>query len=107
MADKETSEADKTPTKKQIVFATKFIKEYNINANVVPIYWMAYGIMIEFEHGKINKLTNVSDDDYLITAKIALAHIIEYPDYYKRLRKMEMDAEKAWKGYNKNIFQLS
>lgn len=40
------------------------------------------GINIELEHGKVNWQTNVSNDDLLTTAKIALAHLNEYPNYY-------------------------
>lgn len=40
------------------------------------------GINIELEHGKINKETNVTNDDLIMTAKIALAHLNEYPNYY-------------------------
>lgn len=34
------------------------------------------GLDVELEHGRINTLTNVSDDNPLITGKIALAHLI-------------------------------
>ena len=40
------------------------------------------GINIEMEHGSINPLTNVTNDDLIKTAKIALAHLNEYPNYY-------------------------
>ena len=40
------------------------------------------GINIELEHGKVNKETNVTEDDLLLTAKIALAHLNEFPNYY-------------------------
>lgn len=40
------------------------------------------GINIELEHGTINPLTNVTNDDLIITAKIALAHLNEFPNYY-------------------------
>ena len=46
-------------------------------------------------------MKNVTNDNLLLTGKIALAHLIEYPDYYKRLNKMEMEAEKYWKKRNK------
>lgn len=42
------------------------------------------GINIELEHGLINKKTNVTNDDLTITAKIALAHLNEYPNYYNK-----------------------
>lgn len=40
------------------------------------------GLNIELEHGTRNIDTNVSDDDLEKTAKIALAHLEEFPDYY-------------------------
>ena len=40
------------------------------------------GINIELEHGTVNESTNVTNDDLIITAKIALAHLNEYPNYY-------------------------
>ena len=40
------------------------------------------GINIESEHGKINPITNVTDDDLIKTSKIALAHLNEFPNYY-------------------------
>ena len=54
------------------------------------------GMDVELEHGTINSNTNVSDDDPLITGKIALAHLNEFPDYYDRLDKMEKEAEAFW-----------
>ena len=40
------------------------------------------GINIELEHGLVNTETNVTNDDLIITAKIALAHLNEFPNYY-------------------------
>jgi hypothetical protein len=42
------------------------------------------GINIELEHGTVNPLTNVTNDDLEMTAKIALAHLNEYPNYYNK-----------------------
>ena len=42
------------------------------------------GINIELEHGTVNKKTNVTNDDLLLTAKIALAHLNEFPNYYNK-----------------------
>lgn len=42
------------------------------------------GLNIEIEHGSINPLTNVTNDDLELTAKIALAHLNEYSDYYNK-----------------------
>ena len=54
------------------------------------------GMVVELEHGLRDKETNVSNDDLIITGKIALAHLREFPDYYDRLEKMEAEAEKYW-----------
>ena len=54
------------------------------------------GMNVELEHGKIDEHTNVSNDDPIITGKIALAHLNEFPDYYDRLEKMEKEADKFW-----------
>lgn len=51
------------------------------------------GLDVELEHGFQDILTNVSGDDPLVTGKIALAHLNEFPDYYTRLTKMEAEAE--------------
>ena len=42
------------------------------------------GINIETEHGFINTMTNVTNNDLLATAKIALAHLNEFPNYYNK-----------------------
>lgn len=42
------------------------------------------GINIELEHGKINQETNVTNNDLIMTAKIALAHLNELPNYYNK-----------------------
>jgi len=50
------------------------------------------GLDVELEHGIVDASTNVTDDDPLMTGKIALAHLNEIPDYYDRLAKMESEA---------------
>ena len=55
------------------------------------------GMDVELEHGTVDENTNVTDDDPLMTGKIALAHLNEFPDYYDRLEKMEEEAEEFWK----------
>lgn len=56
------------------------------------------GMDVELEHGLRDQKTNVSNDDALITGKIALAHLNEIPDYYTRLEKMEKEGEAFWEG---------
>lgn len=42
------------------------------------------GINIELEHGTINPKTNVTNNNLITTAKIALAHLNEFPNYYNK-----------------------
>ena len=51
------------------------------------------GLDVELEHGLVDLYTNVTNDDPVMTGKIALAHLNEFPDYYTRLEKMEREAE--------------
>ena len=68
--------------------------------DVLDIDWSRFdgeqyrmGLDVELEHGKVDPQTNVTDDDPIMTGKIALAHLNEFPDYYTRLEKMEREAE--------------
>lgn len=54
------------------------------------------GLEVELEHGRRDPVTNVSNDDEVTTAKIAWAHLNEFPDYYTRLAKMEAEAKRDW-----------
>ena len=56
------------------------------------------GMDVELEHGTVDSNTNVTDDDPLVTGKIALAHLNELPDYYTRLAELEEEGEKFWEG---------
>jgi hypothetical protein len=47
------------------------------------------GLDVELEHGISDLQINVTNDNEMITGKIALAHLNEFPDYYTRLEKME------------------
>ena len=53
------------------------------------------GMDVELEHGLHDPATNVTGDDPILTGKIALAHLNEFPDYYTRLEKMEREAERG------------
>jgi DNA-directed RNA polymerase alpha subunit len=54
------------------------------------------GMDVELEHGTQDVETNVTDDSVEVTAKIARAHLNEFPDYYTRLAVMEAEAEAYW-----------
>jgi hypothetical protein len=71
--------------------------------DALGIDWAAFdveqfqlGLKVELEHGTRDPQTNVTGDDALITGKIALAHLNEFPDYYTRLSKMEKEADEYW-----------
>ena len=68
----------------------------NIRWEKFNIEQFRIGMVVELEHGRIDLDTNVTDNDPLVTGKIALAHLEEYSDYYTRLEKMENEAEKYW-----------
>lgn len=59
-------------------------KKLNIEFDKFTIEEFLDGINIELEHGKANPLTNVTDNNLITTAKIALAHLNEFPNYYNK-----------------------
>ena len=60
-----------------------YVKEkLGLNFKEFTIVDLLNGMNIESEHGTINPYTNVTDDDIIKTAKIALAHLNEFPNYY-------------------------
>lgn len=85
--------------------AKKIANQLGINLEVIPLHEWRYGMCVELEHGLVQKLTNVTNNDLMKTGKIALAHLMEFSDYYKRHYKMEKQAEKYWRKRKKpNIF---
>jgi hypothetical protein len=59
----------------------------------------AQGIKEELEHGDamgFGDQTNVTKDDMVMTARIALAHLHELPNYYTLLEEMEEKGEEFW-----------
>ena len=54
----------------------------NIKFNKFSPEELLSGMNIELEHGLMSPKTNVTDDDLVMTAKIALAHLNEFPNYY-------------------------
>lgn len=62
----------------------------------IPVDEFRMGLSVELEHGAHDPETDVTDDDLLVTGKIAWAHLKEVPDYYTRLAKMEAEAEDYW-----------
>ena len=74
--------------------------ELGIDWNKVEIEEFTEGLNVELEHGTRYPETNVTNNNKNLTGKIAWAHLKEFPDYYTRLKKMEMEAEAYWKSKN-------
>jgi hypothetical protein len=70
--------------------------EIGVDRNRFEFEQFRAGMDVEFEHGSHGPQTNVTNDDPIVTGKIALAHMKEFPDYYERLEQMEADAERYW-----------
>lgn len=60
-----------------------------IDWKAVDVEQFRRGLDVELEHGTRDPRTNVTNDDPILTAKIAWAHLQEIPDYYTRLDAME------------------
>lgn len=76
--------------------ARQIVERIGVNWDEYDIEQFRMGLAVELEHGLHDGQTNVTDDDELITGKIALAHLKEIRDYYSRLAVMERDAEAYW-----------
>ena len=51
------------------------------------------GLEVELEHGARDPETDVTNDDLILTGKIAWAHLKEIHDYYTRLDQLEAEAK--------------
>ena len=76
--------------------AQKIGEELGIDWSRFDVEQFRMGMDVELEHGLINSQTNVTNDDPLMTGKIALAHLNDFPDYYTRLKKMEEEGDQYW-----------
>lgn len=80
-------------SKPKISFSKEEAKEVGdqlkVDWNKVDLDQFHKGMNVEVEHGKVDKETNVTDDNKIKTAKVALAHLKEVPDYYTKLKKVE------------------
>ena len=61
----------------------------DINRAAFDVDMFRRGSDVELEHGRRDPQTNVTDDDPLITGKIAWAHLKELPDCYDHLEILE------------------
>ena len=72
-------------------------KKIGVDWNRIDVEQFKKGLTVELEHGtKLGHATNVTADDPITTGRIAHAHLLEFPDYYDRLEKMEKEAEEYW-----------
>jgi hypothetical protein len=78
--------------------ARRYGGEIGIDWDAAPfdVEQFRMGMDVELEHGLHDPATNVSGDDPHVTARIALAHLNEFPDYYTRLERMEEEAKSDW-----------
>jgi hypothetical protein len=67
-----------------------------IDWNKVDLQQFRRGLEVELEHGARDPETNVTNDDLMLTGKIAWAHLKEFPDYYARLDALEAEADAYW-----------
>ena len=70
-------------------------EELGIDWKKFDVEQFRMGLDVELEHGLIDPQTNITDDDPILTGKIALAHLNELSDYYTRLYEMEEEAERV------------
>lgn len=75
--------------------ASEVAQTLRINWNLVDFNLQQFtaGMNVELEHGARDPETNVTNDDPIMTGKIAWAHLKEFGDYYDRLEIMEKEAE--------------
>jgi hypothetical protein len=82
-----------TRSKHFTIEEAKRIREaLGIDCSKYDVEQFKIGLNVELEHGKRDSSTNVTQDDEVLTGKIALAHLNEFPNYYTRLQKMETEA---------------
>ncbi len=80
--------------------AKKVGEKLGIDWSKFDVEQFRMGMDVELEHGLVDPHTNVTNDDPLMTGKIALAHLNEFPDYYTRLEQMEKEGEEYWEKKN-------
>ncbi len=65
-----------------ILEASKLLK---VNFDKFSLDDLVTGVNVELEHGLQNPKTNVTNNDLILTMKIALAHLNEFPNYYNKI----------------------
>jgi hypothetical protein len=84
-----------TPKRKEFSIdeARQVGEQLGLDWGQVDIEQFCIGLHVEMEHGLMSPQTNVTNDDPLLTARIALAHLNQYPDYYARLTRLCEEGE--------------
>lgn len=67
----------------------KYKSGINIDWDQIDREQFELGLKVELEHGSQNPAIDVTHNDQIETAKIVLAHLLEVPDYYTKLKKVE------------------
>ena len=75
-----------------------------VNWEIVSVEELRRGMLVELEHGTVDPRTDVTDDGLQKTAKIALAHFAEGPQYYELLEKLERELERLNGGLKTDPF---
>jgi hypothetical protein len=76
--------------------AKTIVEQLGVDWSKFDVEQFRMGLDVELEHGTRDPNTNVTNDDPLMTGKIALAHLNEIRDYYTRLAAMEIEGEAFW-----------
>lgn len=68
----------------------------NVNFETgISVHALRDGMNVEMEHA------DVTHNNLTLYARIALAHLSEFPDYYVALKQMETKLKAKWKGKRK------
>ena len=95
--ESQMNESKKEVSKEELKIS-KIAKKAKIDIKKYDMKELVMGYKVEKEHGSVNPETNVTNDDEVMTLKIALAHLNEIPDYYTKLKKY------VEKGINESIY---
>ncbi len=68
-------------------FIKQIAEKSGINISRYNMHELMLGFKAELEHGKEDKETNVTNNDPIMTLKIAIRHLKENPNYYSQLQK--------------------
>lgn len=69
--------------------ARAMLRRLHVDPSKVSAATLRQGMCVELEHGRVDTHTNITNDRLLDTAKIALAHLEEFDEYYTHLARME------------------